>query len=77
MTPGVVTAGHNVPPAAAGREAGLPELSEERVNEAPLPAVDGAANGSAIAPTRRKDGNNDNRDNTRYTVLSGFQVLYG
>ena len=70
-------AGHNVPPAAAGRAAGFPELSEESVNEAPLPAVEGAAKGSAIAPTRRNYSNNDNRDNTRYTVSTGFQVLYG
>ena len=47
-------AGHNVPPAAAGRNAGFPELSDERVSEAPLPAVDGAANGSAIAPDAKE-----------------------
>ena len=46
-------AGHIVPP-NAGCCAGLPELSEDKVKEAPLPAVEGAANGSAIASTERQ-----------------------
>ena len=46
-------AGHIVPP-NAGCCAGLPELSVDKVKEVPLPAVDGAANGSAIAPTERQ-----------------------
>ena len=44
----MVTAGQRFP-VAAGRGACWPELSEERVREAPLPAVERAAKGSAIA----------------------------
>ena len=63
MTPGVVMAGHKVPPdivLAAGTDAPVgpvafcPELSEDSVKEAPLPAVEGAAKGSAMAPEAKE-----------------------
>ena len=67
-------AGHRVPPAAVrtaetdapdgGR---WPELSEESVKEAPLPAVDGAAKGSAIA---RRSG-----ESNRITAITTIETI--
>ena len=84
MTPVVVfaptvTAGQSVPPDACrtagtdapdGREARGPELSEESVREAPLPAVEGAAKGSAIAL-----GSKASKGTTAITTTEAIQEI--
>ena len=74
-----VTAGQSVPPDACrtagtdapdGREARCPELSEESVKEAPLPAVEGAAKGSAIAL-----GSKASKGTTAITTTEAIQEI--
>ena len=52
------TAGHNDPEVKAGFGA-CPDESDDRVSDAPLPAVEGAAKGSAMAATKKKEENNN------------------
>ena len=65
-------AGHTVPP-SAGRVAGFPELSVDNVKEVPLPAVEGAANGSAIAPTAKRQQERQQRQYRRHCFYEVLQ----